>query len=397
MMHNYNTFILEKMILESNIVYSNKIRNILSRIKDNKIATKLLEIENQDIDTISNFFDVKKDNDNFFTFTPDKIAQEILGSEKEMVRYIGHRGGWLTNNVEANAAIFDALGYKPETKEVYHPNGTELGEIISKKTSEKTGKTWCYVKFPGGQGVYNFEKLQSAKEDLKKTVFNKSRQEIRIGRAVRLLLNTVKFSYTDAEIEDFVNKFRSIVAIMNDVFARFQIVEGDDLGFWYNRKNYLHPGRGTLGGSCQAIGRLDWLEIYIKNPNTVRLLILKSEEDFDKIVGRALVWKLENGTYMMDYPYTSKDSDQKVFREYAKMNNWETYEESSRKTFVAYMIPNLEFEKYPSIDTMNSWDPSTGKISNKPFTGSHYIEWTNDEENNPEDEYDDYYDEDDDY
>lgn len=393
MISNYNTFILEKLILESEVIYSEKMRSILSRIKDNKIATKLLEIENKDIDILSNFFDIKRDNDNFLTFTPDKIAQELLGSDKEMVRYVGQRGGWLTNNVEANSAIFDILGYVPTTKEVYHPNGGELGEIISRMTSEKSGKTWCYVKFPGGQGVYNLTKLQSAKTDIKKTIFNKSRQEIRIGRAIRLILNASKFTYSDADVEDFVNKFRSILSIMNNVFARFQIVDGDDLGFWYHRKNYLHPHQGTLGSSCQAPGRLDWLEIYIKNPETVKLVILKSEENFDKIVGRALLWTLEDGTKMMDYIYTSKDSDQKVFEEYAKMNNWRRYNDGS--TFVAYIKPG-EFDKYPSVDTMNRWDPATGKLSNRNFPGSRYIEWTNDGvDEDPID--DDEYDEDDDY
>lgn len=386
MIYKYTEFILEKLILESNVIYSSKFRKILSRMKDNRIAEELLNIENKDLDVIANFFDVKVDNDNVVTFTPDRVAQQILNEKKDVYRYIGGRGGWLTNNLATNGTIFGILGFVPKTGEVYRPNNTELGEIVSMYKSEKSGKTWCYVKFQGGEGVYNFEKLQKVEQDTEKIIFTKSRQEIRTGRAVRLLLQANGVTCTDSEIEQFVNSFRSILSLMNDVFSRFEIVEGDDLGFWYNRKNYLHPHKGTLGSSCQAVGRLDWLEIYIKNPDTVKLLILRSDEDLDKIIGRALLWKLEDGSTLMDYPYTSNDSDYKVFQEYAKSKGWKSVEEDDGE-FVAYLNPG-EFDKYPSVDNMNNWDPKTGKISNHYFKGSKSIIWT--DHDHDEDEEDDW-------
>lgn len=393
MIYKYTEFLLEKLILESNVIYSDKFRTILSRMKEDKIAEELLKIENKDLDVVSNFFDVKIDNDNVVTFTPDRIAQQILNDSKEYYRYVGGQGGWLTNNINANGKIFEILGFVPKTTDVYRPNNTELGEIQSKYRSKKTGKTWCYVKFPGGEGVYNFEKLRKEEKDLKKVVFTKNRQEIRTGRAIRLLLTANGVSVTDSEIEKFVNGFRAILSIMNDVFSRFDIVEGDDLGYWYNRKNYLHPGRGTMGSSCQAVGRLDWLEIYIKNPETVKLLILRSEENWDKIIGRALLWKLDNGETLMDFVYTSNDSDEKVFKEYAKSKGWHTREECYHphdKTFTAYIKPG-RLEAYPSVDTMNRWNPETGQISNKNFPGSQAIIWTNDgDEDDFEDFEDDY-------
>ena len=147
---------------------------------------------------IANFFDVKIDNDNILTFTPDRVAQEILGDTREFVKYVGRRGGWLTNNVRTNGAIFARLGFTPATEEVFHPNNNLIGEVISEVTSEKTHKTWCYVKFPTGEGVYNREKLRTIVDDKQKIVFTKSRQEIRIGRAVRLLLTAYNFNPTAA-------------------------------------------------------------------------------------------------------------------------------------------------------------------------------------------------------
>lgn len=374
MILNYNDFLIESLILESDVVYSNKFKTIVSRVKDNRLVDTILGIENKDIDITYNFFDIKDDNDNFLTFTPDRIANALLSNDKEIVKYQGGKG-WLTNNIEANNDIFTHLGYSPVDKSpVYDPPLTEFGEVVSCIKSEKSGKTWCYVKFTNGEGVYNKEKLIDAKKDIKKSIFSKNRQEIRIGRAIRLLLNSSGIKYVDSEIEDFVNKFRSIISIINDVFSRFEIVDGDDLGFWYHKRNYLNPTAGTLGSSCQAVGRLDWLQIYIRNPETVKLVILRSDEDFDKIIGRALLWNLDDGSKMMDYIYTTKDSDSRVFQEYATKNGWSTYNQD--KIFVAH-LKDTSMQYFPSIDTMNKWNQESGKISNRSFPGSEYIEWTN--------------------
>jgi hypothetical protein len=387
-LNKYEDFIIEKLILEqllleSNVIYSSKFKKALTKLPDNEIAQKLLEIENKDLEVVSNFFDIKIDNDNILTFTPDRVAQEILGDTREFVKYQGRRGGWLTNNIRTNGAIFARLGFTPTTEEVFQPNNNDAGEIISRVTSENTGKTWCYVKFPTGEGVYNIEKLRPIVEDKQKIVFTRSRQEIRIGRAIRVLLQTYNYPVTDAKIETFVNEFRAVLSIMNDVFSRFEIVEGDDLGFWYNRRNYEFPHNGTLGGSCQAVGNLNWLEIYIKNPQTVKLLMLKSENFDNKIIGRALLWTLDDGRQVMDTIYTSKDSDRNVFIEYGNAKGY--LQMNYTDTFVAHINPG-EFDQYPSVDNMNNWDPKTGKISNRYFTGSTGIIWS---ENDDDEEWQD--------
>ncbi len=388
--NNYST--LESyLLLESNVVYSEKFRRVLTKMGEDKVAKNLLAIENKDLEVISNYFDVKADNENMVTFTPDRVAQEVLSSKKELVRYTGGVGGWLTNNAEANKTIFTALGYEPKQKEVFNPGNTEIGEIIGKYKSEKTGKTWVYVKFPAGEGIYNETKLVDATPDLKKVVFSKSRQEIRIGRVVRLLLTANNVTgIADAEIEKFVNDFRATLKIMNDIFSNFAIVDGNDLGFWYHKRNYLEPNKGNLGSSCQAVGRLDWLEIYIKNPQTVKLVILKSPDNPDKILGRALLWNLDDGSKLMDYIYTSKDSDEKIFKDFAKHNGWHLtrWNDGENLTFTATLNPG-RFDKMPSIDTMNNWDPATGKISSNYFPGSERTRWTEDHNDEDENEYED--------
>jgi hypothetical protein len=385
--------LLESLILESNVVYSPKFKNVLSKMKDNNLAKTLLEVENQDLDITANFFDLKIDNDNVVTFTNDRAAQSILRLDKEMVLWNGNRGAWLTNS-EANQNIFRRLNYTapPIGTPVYQPTRTEIGEVISKWQSAKTGKTWAYVKFEGGEGVYNQERLKNAHDDLKKKVFVSSRQEVRIGRAIRTILNAKGITFTDAEIESFVNEFRSILSVMNNVLSRFEIVDGEDLLFWYKRANYEFPHMGNLGSSCQAVGRRDWLEIYIDNPDTVKLLILKSFDSPDKILGRALLWNLEDGRKLMDYIYVSKDSDKGVFKEYARSKGYIIREESN-ENWVAYTKSKPGgYESYPSVDTMRYWDKESGKISNRSFPGCETIIWDDDGGGGDEDE--DYEDED---
>lgn len=384
----YNNFLnekllLESLLLESNVVYSSKFKKVLSKIEDDKIAKILLEIEEQDLDVTANFFDVKIDNDNIVTFTNDRTAQNILG--KETVKWTGNRGAWLTNT-EANQNIFLKLGYEapPIGTPVYQPSREEFGEIISKWQSPKTNKTWCYVKFEGGEGVYNQERLKDAKSELRDKVFKSSRQEVRVGRAIRTILNAKGVQYTDQEVETFVNKFRGTLSVMNDVFSRFEIVEGDELVFWYHRKNYESQS-GSLGTSCQAVGRADWLEIYSDNPDTIKLLILKSFDNPDKIVGRALLWHLEDGKILMDYVYSNKESDKNVFNEYANSKGYIIREKSNGNWTANIKQKPDGYDSYPSVDTMRHWNRNTGKISNQRFEGSSEIIWTQDDEDDDDD------------
>ena len=384
---NFKTFcdevtLNESLLLESNLVFSKKFKKVLSKIEDDRISNIILELEDEDLELTTNFFDVKTDNDNIITFTNDRTAQNILQDDKEFVKWAGNRGAWLVHT-ERNLNIFEKLGYNPVIgTDVYRPNNIEIGEVLSEWTSPRTNKTWAYVKFENGEGVYNKERLKDAKEDLKEKIFRTSRQEVRIGRAIRTILNSKSIKYSDQEIESFVNKFRGVLSVMNDVFSRFEIVEGDDLVFWYNRKNYESQS-GSLGTSCQAAGRADWLEIYSDNPDTVKLLILKSFENPDKIIGRALLWYLVDDRILMDRIYTNKDSDRNVFKEYARNKNYIIREESN-DVWVA-QIKTGEYDAYPSVDTMYYWNPDTGKISNREFQDSLYIEWTEDNDDDDND------------
>ena len=84
MIKRYLDFIGESLefLLESDVVYSEKFRKVISNILS-PISSKLLEIENKDLPVRSNYFDILKDKNDTITFLPDRKAQEILKDKQD--------------------------------------------------------------------------------------------------------------------------------------------------------------------------------------------------------------------------------------------------------------------------------------------------------------------------
>lgn len=117
----------------------------------------------------------------------------------------------------------------------------------------------------------------------------------------------------------------------------------------------------------------DYFDIYIQNPKVCSLMILKSDVDTEKIIGRALVWKLSNGNTYMDRIYTHFDSDVNLFRNYAKQNGWVTHYDNIKlkhdeMEYYLVDLENVDFYYYPYADTFYILD-----LDNKKVHSSNYI------------------------
>jgi hypothetical protein len=55
MILKYGNFLLERLLLESNVIYSDKFKKVLTKMTDNTIAKQLLDMENKDLDVLSKF------------------------------------------------------------------------------------------------------------------------------------------------------------------------------------------------------------------------------------------------------------------------------------------------------------------------------------------------------
>ena len=335
------------------------------------------------------------DKNDKVSFIPDRRAQQILGDEKQMVRFVGNAGGWLTFNknddgVYKNKKIFDILGFVP-SEEFVRPNSDEVGEIIKETISEKSGKKFVYVKFDDKELVINSEKLRHVDDRLER-IWSTNRQEIRIGRAIRALLRSVEGEFLDKDIETFVNLYKATIDKFNDKFRLFEEVSGDKIAYWYKYNNYYRRD-GVLGSSCMANVDEEFFDIYVSNPGVCKLVIYKPEEDSDKILGRALLWTLRDGKKFMDRIYTISDSDVQLFKDYAKENGWYTKDGNSSNASDRCIDPegnntNLtmivdiksgDYDMYPYLDTLKYLDADSGTLSINNCSGCYTLEDTDGE------------------
>lgn len=150
--------------------------------------------------------------------------------------------------------------------------------------------------------------------------YNKGRIKISIGRLVKKLFGS---TYTDRQIEIFVNKFKSKNAKLEKKFELRNLVVSA-----YDTKDYStrYGTQNPLYNSCMN-NEFQILEFYTHNDRNVEVLVLYEEIPGEigkrkkKILGRALIWTLKSGERFMDRVYYILDSDYYLFINWAIDNN----------------------------------------------------------------------------
>jgi hypothetical protein len=343
MISKYNSFsldlLLEKAINESFLYYSPNVRKALSRIKGNDIASSLLGSEGTDVKPDMTFIDLGKEG--YFSFITMRNAKPLINARYPNLEW--------AEKVETEA-MPDVVDYS-----------NELHELDTETQSRGSG------------------------------VFVKSRNEVGLGRFVNKLFPG---KYSSKEVEEFVNSFK---ASLEKAGEYFELVEGEDIEFWYNSENYKEKS-GTLGNSCMAQKR-NLFGIYTQNQDVCKMLILKED---DKILGRALVWKLkslnvskdEDPGFFMDRQYTIKESDVQKFRNYAIDKGWSYKSYNNHHSFgtiningedknvsMSVQVKDKDYNRYPYMDTFRRYDVSNGILHNddeqdREYEGQYILEDT---------------------
>ena len=122
------------------------------------------------------------------------------------------------------------------------------------------------------------------------------RTEMRLGRFLRQLFPDI----TDDHIGLFLSEFESVLHNIEES-KNFSIIDGKEIKEYYKASN--SDMKSTLGNSCM-VNCLNYLDIYCDNTDKVSLLIWK---DSSKIKGRALLWKMDDGSTYMDRVYYSEE------------------------------------------------------------------------------------------
>lgn len=210
-----------------------------------------------------------------------------------------------------------------------------------------------------------------------------ARQSMKAARGARKFIreDIIDFELSDQDFEIFTNKIKSVDITESGVYG---LVEGDDIIPWYNGRNYVRRGGGTLERSCMRYDECGtYFNIYTKNSETVKMLILTNKET-GKLYGRALVWFLAEGIFM-DRVY-GNDAIAEAFKNYATAEGWSyryrnTYTDETKfvvngkLTEVCLKIPltYVRSRQYPYLDTFKYLNKDEGWISNDSNTNYQYL------------------------
>lgn len=257
-----------------------------------------------------------------------------------------------------------------------------------------------------------YKDIKNYNNDIYDRLMNTNRSITTIGKLInKLYPNRFKSGGSPGEdIESFVKIFKSLREP-----KKMELVSGEDIVKYYNVDEYLYDNKGELGKSCMRHEECgEYIEFYEENSHIVSLLVMfdKNEDDEDKVIGRALVWKLSDpeGRYFMDRVYTAFNHNTEQFIQYAKENNWLYKKNQSsspdeniidpmtnKEENILLLIKNVnDHSFYPYMDTFRYYSNYYGKLTNDEsyFSGDYYI--LNDTEGGYEDkptgEWSDYYD-----
>jgi hypothetical protein len=208
----------------------------------------------------------------------------------------------------------------------------------------------------------------------------KGRGSVKIGRFIKALSKELFEPWSDKEIEEFVNLYKST---HNKEKNKFKIIKGSEIKDWYNEDCYA-DSKGTLGGSCMRDVSRNFFNLYTKNEKVCSLLIYIDENR--KLIGRALVWKLSESPceakYFMDRVYCINDSDVNKFKNFADEKGWMykhtmnshcltnslfMYQNAPAFGKIEVILEEGSFDNYPFLDTLCFMNQKCTKLSNLGF------------------------------
>jgi hypothetical protein len=367
-----NESLLNQLIMEGKIQYSPQFIQVLKNT-NTEIGKTLISLYNQDVNATHNYIDLSNQEDSA-TFISDNKYKQIIG-EEPLVYKIENTSGRLTN-ASANHHIYNKLNFEVPSEILRLDVGVKgkiLGEVVG-----ENGNVYVLFESESGEKTILNKKALSLVDDREFKLWNTNRNPVKIGRLAQSLLTAAGQSFTPSDIEKFVNAYKSTIKMMNDELSHFDIVSGEDIIYWYRSENYAN-NKGTLGNSCMA-NCDSYLEMYANNSN-IQMVILYDKDGkivdgkykSDKILGRALLWKLDNGSdigpYFMDRIYTNNDSDINLFIKFAEINGyWVKDSQTSCSSFKAvlksqskinpYLQVSINYtpDSFPYLDTLCYFD-----------------------------------------
>ena len=178
------------------------------------------------------------------------------------------------------------------------------------------------------------------------------------------------------EVENFSQLFRNV---QTKITSTFKVITGSDILDYYHYESYLSES-GSLGNSCMKYDSCqDYLDLYTDNTDKISMLVMVTDDR--RLIGRALLWSIDD-VKIMDRIYTIDDETyQYHFKKWAddngylykkeqKWNNTLFFESKGKTIYkeISFELKSFEFNHYPYMDTFKFLNTNDGVISNIPKT-----------------------------
>lgn len=171
--------------------------------------------------------------------------------------------------------------------------------------------------------------------------FTSNFQQIKIGKAIRQLCNTVLgIGLNDSQIEQMTNKIKS-------QFAPIEILTSDNISEVYALNHGDSSETGTLQDSCMR----NKSELYLDLDSSANCQVLYALNCDGELIARALLWTTHDGSKVMDRIYGS-DANIEKFKAYAKSQDYYCKARQSYSDINTFICPNTgeTIEKYFTIE-----------------------------------------------
>ena len=169
---------------------------------------------------------------------------------------------------------------------------------------------------------------------------NKDRMKLKTNRFLTRKLNLNSGFLSDKVICKITDK------INNELFGNdgiiIELVRGEEITKHYERETGSH--------SCMTGDCADYTQLYEINPDRFQMLVMFYQNDS----ARAIVSKLDDGSFYMDRIYSSCGFLQNKMIEYAENQNWPCYDKNRDTEDMT--ISNLDYEDghIPYMDTFRN-------------------------------------------
>lgn len=186
--------------------------------------------------------------------------------------------------------------------------------------------------------------------------------EMKFGRFLKV--SDIDNELTNIMIEKLTNDY---ISQQEGSKIKIEYLSGDRFKEGYIKDNQICAS--SLSESCMN-GKPQLLDMYSENPEVISLLVVKNN---DKIIGRSILWNINDNVKYIDKSYVSFDWVDNIIKKEINKKNYLTILESE----TSIKLNKFSFEKFPYLDTFRYFDDQNGVLCNyKTSTSNKYLEST---------------------